>query len=170
MKRMLIVAMDEQGVIGKDGALPWHLPADLKRFKRITIGPESSLNAIIMGRKTFESIGRPLPFRLNIVLSRDPRFTAMGCLVCSLVEEAFRVAEERGCAMAFVTGGTSVYKEVLQRRLVDELLVTRVHHAFEGDTFFPEFDESEWVLYGVEEHQADDENTHLLTYEYYRRA
>ncbi len=134
MKISLIVAMGENRVIGADNRMPWHLSADLKRFRRITMG-----KPMVMGRKTHESIGGPLPGRKNIVLTSDPNYRALGCVVVHGLEEALR--EALG-AEAMVIGGSSLYRELLPR--ADRLYLTLIHREFPGDTFFPEFDPGEW--------------------------
>jgi len=131
MKLSLIVAVAKNGVIGKDNQLPWRLPEDLKRFKNITMG-----HPIVMGRKTFESLGRPLPGRLNIVVSRNPAYRPAGARVVSTLEEAIRTAE--GAKEAFVIGGSALFKEALPK--ADKLYLTRIHRDFDGDVYFPEAD------------------------------
>ena len=133
----LIVAWARGGVIGKDGELPWHEPEDLAYFKRVTMG-----HAILMGRKTFESIGRPLPGRRNIVLSRDPSFRAPGCEVHTDLEAALASARETD-ACPFVIGGAGIYQLALPRATT--LHVTEIDAEVEGDTHFPDFDEADWL-------------------------
>lgn len=132
MKLSLIVAMSEHRVIGKDGKLPWHLSDDLKRFKALTMG-----HPIIMGRKTHESIGRVLPGRDNIILTRNADYEAAGARVCASVQEALDVCGGRD---AFVIGGESIYRLFLDR--ADRIYMTQVHQSFEGDAFFPPWDET----------------------------
>ena len=127
MKISLIVAMAENRVIGVDNRMPWHLSADLKRFRKITSG-----NPIVMGRKTHESIGRPLPDRVNIVLTRDSSYQALGCIVVHNLEQAMRAAGE--AAELMVVGGAGLYREFLP--LADRIYLTLIHRAFDGDTFF----------------------------------
>lgn len=136
MKLSVVVAMGENRVIGVDNRMPWHLPADLKRFRQITMG-----KPILMGRRTHESIGRPLPGRKNIVLTADRRYTAAGCTVVHDLDEALREAEAAGDE-AMVIGGAALYREFLPR--AERLYLTLIHRAFDGDTFFPEFDWREW--------------------------
>ncbi|WP_063974923.1 dihydrofolate reductase [Domibacillus aminovorans] len=121
-----IWAQDENGLIGKENSLPWHLPEDLKFFKNTTLG-----SSIVMGRKTYESIGRPLPGRENIILTTDPSFQAEGCTVVHSVDDILLKAENEE---VFVTGGAAVFQAFLP--YVEQLYVTRIHHTFEGDTFF----------------------------------
>jgi len=133
----LIVAMDERRGIGKDGRLPWRLPADLKHFKALTMG-----HHLIMGRKTYQSIGRSLPGRTTIVLTRDPRFRPEGCLVANSLEDALALARGRGEEEAFIAGGAEVYAAALP--LADRIYLTQVHAAYEADVYFPAFDLEEW--------------------------
>ncbi len=132
MKRSLIVAMTEQRVIGLNGQLPWHIPEDLKRFKKITMG-----HPIIMGRKTLESIGRALPGRQNIVLTRKPESISIPHIqVASNFKEALNLCDSKA-SECFAIGGFSVYEEALP--LTQQLYLTLVHKEYEGDTFFPKF-------------------------------
>jgi dihydrofolate reductase len=147
----LIVAMDQAGGIGKDGGLPWHLPADLKRFKALTMG-----HHLIVGRKTHETIGRPLPGRTTIVLTRDLDYRADGCLVAASLDEALELARQRGEDEAFVIGGAQVYDEALP--LADRIYLTGVHGVFEADVYFPQFDLDGWTVKESLEHPADKEN------------
>jgi dihydrofolate reductase len=130
-----IVAMSENRVIGKNNQLPWHLPADLKHFKKITLG-----KPILMGRKTYESLGRPLPGRCNIIITRDSHYQAPGCIVVHSLEKAFEAAKES--KEIFIIGGALLFQETLP--LIQRLYMTLIHHAFEGDTFFPELNKNEW--------------------------
>ena len=137
MKISLIVAMASNRIIGQDGQMPWHLSADLKRFKQITMG-----HPIIMGRKTYEAIGRPLPGRTNIIISRSSAYQPEGCVLVNSVEAAI----EHGCNLSdevFVIGGAEIYKAALP--LADNLYITQINKEFEGDTFFPEIDYKDWV-------------------------
>jgi dihydrofolate reductase len=145
----LVVAMSENGVIGRDNALPWHLPADLAYFKTLTMG-----KPLIMGRKTYESIGRPLPGRRNIVLTRDAGFQAPGCDVCGSLERALELAAEADEVM--VIGGSALYQSALG--LADRIYLTEVHADIDGDTWFPELDRSRWQEVGRERHHADERN------------
>ena len=130
----LIAAVAENGLIGKDNKLPWHLPADLRFFKNTTIG-----HPIIMGRKNFESIGKALPGRTNIVLTRNVNFAeAENLKVAHSLEEAFEIAQKTGADECFVIGGAEIYKEALP--FCQKLYITRVHGIFEGNTFMPEFE------------------------------
>ncbi|OQK16510.1 dihydrofolate reductase [Methyloprofundus sedimenti] len=135
MKLSLIVAMATNYSIGLNNQMPWHLSADLKKFKHITMG-----HPIIMGRKTFESIGRPLPGRQNIIISRDPDYAQQGCLVFNNLDGALQ-----SCAdidEVFVIGGATLYAATLAR--ADRLYITQIQQAFDGDTWFPEIDLQLW--------------------------
>ncbi|WAA11068.1 dihydrofolate reductase [Fervidibacillus albus] len=151
-----IVAMDERGVIGKNNNIPWHLPDDLKRFKKITMG-----HKIVMGRKTFESIGKPLPGRENIVLSANPTFQCRQCIVFrteeSLLEYCLHKEEE-----IFVIGGAKLFQ--LFAPYVEKLYITRIYHTFDGDVFFPEFDWSPFTVLSKEKGMEDER--HPYHYEY----
>jgi dihydrofolate reductase len=137
MKVSLVAAMSADRVIGRGNALPWKLPADLKRFKSLTMG-----RTIVMGRKTFESIGRALPGRRTIVVTRQPEWLADGATVARSMDEAFRVAE--GDEEVFVVGGGEIYRQTIAR--ADRLFVTVVEGRFEGDAWFPPIDPAAWSL------------------------
>lgn len=149
--------MDENRLIGKDNDLVWHLPNDLKHFKNLTAG-----HAIIMGRKTFESLGKPLPKRTNIIVTRNSDFKAEGCLVCNSIEEAIKLASED--PQPFIVGGAEIYKLALP--LAHTMELTRVHGEYEGDTWFPEWEDKNWKLVSEESHQADEK--HEVAYTFYR--
>jgi len=154
-----VVAAAEGGVIGKEGQLPWHLPADLRHFKAHTLG-----KPILMGRRTFESIGKPLPGRLNVVVSSGPAFE--GCLAARSLDEALALPEVAAAQEVAVIGGARLYAEALPR--LDELFLTRVHGSFEGDAFF-HFDPEGWELIASEDHPADERNAWAMTFERWRR-
>jgi dihydrofolate reductase len=140
METIIIAAVAKNGVIGDRGRIPWHLPEDFRHFKRTTTG-----HAVIMGRRTYESIGRPLPGRLNIVLSRGMKAAPDSpVIVRPSLEEALRHCRQKGIAKAFIIGGGSVYKEVMERQLADTLIITEVKQEYEGDTLFPEIRPEEW--------------------------
>jgi dihydrofolate reductase len=130
----LIVAVAENGVIGKDNRLPWHLPEDLRYFKQVTLG-----KPVVMGRKTFESIGRPLPGRSNIVVTGDPDWRAEGVLVAHSLEEALTLASGEE---VFVIGGARLFAEALPR--AQRLYLTEIHRAYQGDVRFPDWNRAEW--------------------------
>jgi len=149
MKVSLIVAMAENRVIGRDNQLPWRLSADLQRFKALTMG-----KPIVMGRKTWESIGRPLPGRTNIVVTRDVGYQAEGCVVVHSVDQALEVAT--GSDEVMVIGGANLYQQLLDR--ADCLYLTQVRADVEGDAWFPEFDVTQWREVEREPHLRDDKN------------
>jgi len=151
MKISIVVAMAANGVIGQDNELPWHLPADLKHFKQTTMG-----KPILMGRKTWESIGRPLPGRTNIVITRDSTYSAAGCVVVNSIEAALTAAGEQDEVM--VIGGAELYRQVLPS--ADTIYLTRIHEHFEGDTRFPEIRDTEWHQLERIDHEADEKNPH----------
>ncbi|WP_369899853.1 dihydrofolate reductase [Bacillus manliponensis] len=146
----LLVAMDKNRVIGKDNDLPWHLPADLAYFKKVTMG-----HHIIMGRKTFESIGRPLPGRTNVIITRNTDYKVEGCQVIHSIDDVKKMSEETNEEL-FVIGGAEIFKEVLS--FANRLYITKIEEEFEGDTFFPEVSESEWEEVFVEQGVMDDKN------------
>lgn len=149
MQLSIIVAMDRNRVIGNNDSLPWQLSADLKNFKKITMG-----KPIVMGRKTHESIGRPLPGRENIILTRDNHYQAKGCTVLNSMDEIFDHC--RDIEEVMITGGAEIYNMSLAQ--VTHLYLTEVHAEIEGDTFFPEFDQSEWKEVSRENYKADEKN------------
>ena len=142
----VIVAADERGGIGRAGRLPWHLPEDLQRFKRLTMG-----KPIVMGRRTWESLGRPLPGRHNIVVSRQPGVVEDGATLVASLDEALRAAGD--VPEVCVIGGAEIYRIALP--LAEEIHLTRVHSLVDADTFFPTLDAAEWEELGREDHPAD---------------
>ncbi|UCE85926.1 MAG: dihydrofolate reductase [Deltaproteobacteria bacterium] len=163
MKLSIIAAVSENGVIGIDGRLPWHLPADQAFFKRATIG-----HAVIMGRRTFESIQGPLPKRTTIVVTRNRAYRAPGAVVVEDLDAALAAAA--GDDEVFVAGGAELYREALPR--ADRLYLTVVHTDVAGDVFFPEVDFSAWRLVDEVRHEADVRHAHAFTIRSYaaRRA
>jgi len=151
----LIVAVARNGVIGHANTLPWRLPKDLKRFKAFTLS-----KPILMGRRTFESIGRVLPGRTNLVLTRDPRWSAPGVTVVRSLEEALQKAGD--CAELVVIGGAEIFRLVLP--LARRIYLTRVHADVPGDTFFPSFDPSEWQDLERSDHPADEQHPYAVTF------
>jgi dihydrofolate reductase len=151
MIRSLVVAMSRNRVIGRGNRLPWRLPADLAYFKRVTLG-----HPVIMGRRTWESIGRPLPGRKNIVVTRDRGYEARGAVVVGSLEEAWQAAGEAD--EACVIGGTSLFEEALP--VADRIHLTEVEAEVEGDTWFPAFDRSRWTAREVERHPRDERHEH----------
>ena len=156
----IIVAASENEVIGVDGDLPWRLSADLKRFKKLTMG-----HHIIMGRKTFDSIGRLLPGRTTVVVTRQPDFLFEGAKIVHSIEEALEVCVEDGCP--FVTGGAEIYRLVLPR--ATEIHLTRVHAQIEGDTFLPVINWDQWELVDQVRHARDEKNSADYSFETYQR-
>jgi dihydrofolate reductase len=151
MRRSLVVAMSRNRVIGRNNQLPWRLPADLAFFKRVTMG-----HPVIMGRRTYESIGKPLPGRLNIVVSGNPRFEAPGCTVVRSMPEAYRAAGDAD--EVAIIGGSSIFAESLPQ--ADRIYLTEVDADVEGDVHFPPFDRSEWSESEIERHGRDERHAY----------
>jgi len=149
MKISIIVAMDENRGIGIKNKLPWHLPKDLKRFRNLTLG-----HHVIMGRKTYENIGRPLQCRGNIILTYNQNFQAEGCIIVHTPEEALFLAEEYGDDEVFVIGGAEIYTLFLLK--ADRIYLTIVQTVVEADTFFPRINKTEWTESSVEFFHPDD--------------
>ena len=145
----LIAAMAENGVIGRENRLPWRLPADLRRFKSVTMG-----KPVIMGRKTYESIGKPLPGRSNIVVTRDPDYRAPGCQVVHSLEQALEAGA--GHTEVMVIGGAELYRQALGR--AQRMYLTLVRAEVEGDTLFPDIEPQQWRELERESHRADEKN------------
>jgi dihydrofolate reductase len=158
---VLIAAMDRNRVIGKGGAMPWRLPDDLKRFKALTLG-----HTVVMGRKTLESIGKPLSGRKNVVVSRNPAYRADGCMVVGSVEAALAAAGSE--ARVFVAGGGELYAATIGT--ADRLLLTHVDAEVDGgDAFFPEVDPATWRVERREEHPADARHPYAFAFVDYDR-
>ena len=149
----LVVAASKNNVIGRNGGLPWHLPDDLRHFKRLTTG-----KPVVMGRRTFESIGRPLPDRRNIVMTRDANYAAEGCDVVTSVDDALDAAH--GAEEAMVIGGGQVYRDFLPR--ADRIYLTRVQADVEGDTFFFDIDQTCWQPVSSKHHDADAKHAYAF--------
>jgi len=147
----LIVAVSENGVIGRDGGLPWRLSADLKHFKRTTMG-----HHLIIGRRTWDEVGQPLPGRIMVVVTRSRDLQAEGATVVHSLAEALEVARDDD--EPFIGGGAHIYRRALENDLVDRLYITRVHAEVEGDTIFPDVDLDRWELVFEETHEADERN------------
>ncbi|MFM5238911.1 type 3 dihydrofolate reductase [Aeromonas veronii] len=162
MKISMIAAMAHDRVIGKDNQMPWHLPADLAHFKRVTLG-----KPVLMGRKTFESIGRPLPGRRNLVISRNPDYQAEGIEVVGSVEAALALLAGSSVEELMVIGGGHLYAEMLPS--ADCLYLTCIDLAVEGDTRFPAFDDGQWQRVDCESHPADEKNPHPYSFETWQR-
>ena len=160
MQITLIVAAAENHAIGREGDLPWRLRADMLRFRDTTIG-----HPVIMGRKTWESLPKPLVDRTNIVLTRRDDFKAEGGIFATTIDEALEACD--GAERCFIIGGGEIYRLFLER--ADCVLLTRVHVEVDGDATFPELDESAWVMTSSESHAADDRNDHPMTFQEWRR-
>ena len=151
----IIAAMGKNNVIGNKNSLPWKLPADMKHFKELTLG-----KPVIMGRKTFESIGKPLPKRINIIITRDEDYKAEGCVVAHSLDEALKAAGNAEEVM--VIGGAQIYKEFLPK--ADKMHLTLIDADFEGDAYFPEYNIEEWEEVSYEEHERDKDNQYNYTF------
>ena len=153
-----VVAIAENNVIGKDNQLAWHLPADLKHFKNCTLG-----HPMVMGRKTFDSIGKALPGRTTIIVTRDKNYQAPeNCLVAHSVEEALELGKKLDPEQVSVIGGEQIFVQTLPQ--TDRIYLTRVHHSFDGDTFFPELNMQDWTETSREHHQPDEKNPYPYTF------
>lgn len=153
--------MDQRKAIGNDNQLPWHLPADLKRFKEITWG-----KPIIMGRKTFESIGKPLPGRLNMIVTQQASYNAPGCITFENLQSA--LTHVQFCDEAFIIGGSSLYEQSLGH--VDRMYLTLIHHSFKADSYFPDWSEEDWQVIERHDYKPDDKNTYHYSYLVLSRA
>jgi len=152
---VLVAAVAENGIIGREGAMPWHLPADLAHFKRVTWG-----HPIIMGRRTFEAIGRPLPGRRNIVVTRSPGFSAPGIETAAGLEQALELVDD--ASQVLVIGGAELYRSALP--LAERIYLTRVHARPEGDTRFPALDSSEWRQISCKTRPTDHDHRYALSF------
>ena len=154
----IIAAISENNAIGKDNKLPWHLPADLKHFKSLTIG-----HHIIMGRKTFESIGKPLPGRTTIIITRKTGYKADGCIIVSSIENA--ISAVKNDSECFIIGGAEIFNQTVP--LADKIYLTRIHQHIEGDTFFPDIAPGLWNKISEERNNPDEKNEYdysFITY------
>ncbi|GAA4327193.1 dihydrofolate reductase [Flaviaesturariibacter amylovorans] len=159
----LLVAADEANVIGKDNQLPWHLPNDLKYFKNLTWGAP-----ILMGRKTFDSIGKPLPGRYSIVITRNQEWRHDGVEVVHSVEDAIEAAQRHHVNELFLIGGAEIFNSALPQ--ANRIYLTRIHHRFDGDTWFPELPATEWALVKETPAPADDKNPWPHTFQVWERV
>jgi len=157
----IIAAVAKNNALGKDNKLIWHLPADLKRFKNVTLG-----HHVIMGRKTFESLGKPLPNRITIIITRDSNYTAEGCIVTNSLTQALDAAKDD--TDPFILGGAEIYKQALE--FADVLDLTIVHHEFDADVFFPEIDLTVWKETSRKSFKADDKNKYDYSFVKYSRV
>lgn len=158
----VIAAIAKNNALGKDNDLIWHLPADLKRFKKVTTG-----HYILMGRNTFESIGKPLPNRTTIIITRNKNYSKEGCLIAGSLEEAIELAKEE--AQIFIIGGAQIYKEIITKNLADQLDITLVHSEFDADVYFPEIDAKVWKEAVREDFKADEKNVYDYSFISYRK-
>lgn len=163
----LIVAVAENGVIGRDGDMPWRLSTDLKRFKALTMG-----KPIVMGRKTWDSLGRPLPGRANIVITRDHSFSVEGAIVVHSLSEALGIAREHaqktGAGSVFVIGGGEIFRDALP--LAQKIYATKIQASIEGDTYFPAFDPKSWQVIAEEAVPAGEKDSHPTRFVVYERT
>lgn len=162
MKISLVVAAATNNSIGKDGKMPWHLPNDMKHFKNLTWGMP-----VIMGRKTFESLGKALPGRKNIVVSRQPAFSAPGAVMVKNLEDALFVAREADANEVMVIGGGEIYRALMDR--AQRIYLTRVEAEPEGDTFFPSLNPRQWHLLSQKNHEADAKNDYNYSFQCWER-
>ena len=153
MRLSIVVAMDDNHLIGKGNGLPWHLPADLAFFKKITTG-----NSIMMGRKTYDSIGKPLPNRRNIVITRNLDISIPGCEVVGSIEKALSITQDEEEVM--VIGGANLFVQLLPD--VSRLYITHIKEEFEGETYFPYYDENDWLEISCESYQPDEINKYAF--------
>jgi len=157
----IIAAVAKNNALGKDNQLIWHIPADLKRFKKITTG-----HHIIMGRKTFESLGKPLPNRTTIIISRNKNYKVEGCIVVNSLAEALEAASDD--KNPFILGGAQIYQKAME--LTDILDLTLIHHEFEADVFFPKIDPSIWKEVSRIDYHADAKNKYDYSFVKYKRT
>jgi len=157
-----IVAKAKNNVIGKDNDIPWYLPADLKYFKRVTTG-----HHIIMGRKVYQSIGKPLPKRTNVIVTRNPFFIVSNCFIANSIEEGINIAQENSDDEVMIIGGGEIYKQTMD--LWDKLYITEVDAVVAGDIYFPEMDLDQWALVSKEDHQKDSKNQYNYSFQVYDR-
>jgi dihydrofolate reductase len=159
-----IVAVGKNNIIGdaSTNSIPWYLPEDLKWFKKQTLG-----HAVVMGRKCYESIGRSLPKRSNIVITRDMFYLAQGCEIVHSIEEALLLAQEKGETEVFIIGGGEIYKQSMH--LLDKIILTEVEIDSKGDVFFPVLNSADWQLVFEEKHQKDEKNEYDYTFKILER-
>ncbi len=157
-----IVAVGTGNVIGLNNNIPWYLPADLQYFKRTTIG-----NHVIMGRSSYHSIGKPLPKRTNIIITKDPFFIVSNCLIAHSIEEALSLAFENGEEECFIIGGGQIYRQTVD--FWDRLYITEVQIDVKGDTFFPTIQLEDWMLKSEVHNEPDEKNPYHYTFKVYER-
>ena len=159
----LIVAMDRNNLIGVNNQLPWHLPNDLKYFKRVTTG-----HPIVMGRKTRDSIGRNLPNRENVIITRNPAYQCEDCTILHSVQEFYEWSKEKQAEEIFIIGGAELFAETIKK--TDRLYITQIDHNFAGDTFFPALNWQEWKLVSEKKGEVDEQNIYPHTFLVYERV
>jgi len=159
----IIAAIAKNNALGKDNDLIWYLPADLKRFKKVTTG-----HHILMGRNTYESIGKPLPNRTTVIITRNSDYKAEGCVVVNNIEKAIEVAKED--EQVFIIGGAQIYKQAMEANLVDQLDITLVHQNFDADVFFPEIKTATWKEASRENFDADEKNKYDYSFISYKKG
>jgi dihydrofolate reductase len=157
-----IVAVAHNRVIGRDNDIPWYLPADLQYFKKVTMG-----HTVVMGRNCFNSIGRPLPKRTNIIVTRDPYYISSVCPIAKSIPEALEIANENGETEVFIIGGGQIYAQTVD--LWDRLYLTEVDIEVDGDVFFPEIDMKQWKLISEEPHTKDEKNEYDYVFKVFER-
>lgn len=157
-----IAAISSNRVIGKNNQIPWHLPADLKFFMHTTQN-----HHVLMGRKNYQSIGKPLPRRTNVIITRDPFFVSTGCVVVHSIEEAIQIAYENGEQEAFIIGGGQIYEQAMP--FVSKIYLSEIDLEIDGDVFFPELDPAEWIVQSEEFRAPDERNKHAFTIRVYNR-
>lgn len=157
-----IVAVAHNRVIGRDNDIPWYLPADLQYFKKVTMG-----HTVVMGRNCYNSIGRPLPKRTNIIVTRDPFYISSVCPIARSIPEALEIANENGETEVFIIGGGQIYAQTVD--LWDRLYLTEVDIDVEGDIFFPEIDMKQWKLLSEEHHTKDEKNEYNYVFKVFER-
>ncbi len=162
MRLSAITAIAQNNIIGKDNSLPWHLPADMKFFKKTTMG-----HAIIMGRKTYESFKKALPGRTNIVITRQSDYTLSDAIVVHSLEEGIEKAKEIEKEEIFILGGAQIFEQSLP--LIDRLYLTRIYEAFEGDIQFPDFEVNQWEMTGIEPHEPDEKNKYYYAFQLWEK-
>lgn len=162
MKLSIIAAVSNNNVIGNDNRLIWHMPADLKRFKEITMG-----HTMIMGRRTFQSIGKPLPGRKTIVITRQEEIDTMGCPQVASFKEAIKLVKDE--KNVIIAGGAEVYEQAINSYYAKKIFLTRIFAEFDGDTFFPDIDPEKWELVDREDYEPDEKNIYPYAFLEYNR-
>ncbi len=159
----IVAAASQNDVLGKDNKLPWHLPADMKYFKQLTMG-----YPVIMGRSTYEALGKALPGRTNIVITRQDNYIAPGCIVVGNVRSAIDAAKKEHQEECFVIGGGDIIRQTLV--WADKIYLTRIFHDFDGDTFFPAINKDDWKLVSEEHHLPDEKNRFAYAFQLFELA